>query len=125
MRPASRAKDATSQRYVNAWLEQHDGAVWIGHAQDQHLRADRTDLSRWKVEYRDHQAPAEFFRTVMNRELSAGAADAKRPEIDAQLVGRLAGFGKRLGLKDAADAHVDALEIGNVDRRVLAQHCLV
>ena len=58
----------------------------------------------------------------MNRELRARAADAERSEIDAQLIGRFTGFGKGLRFEDATDAHVDALEVREIDGGCLAQY---
>jgi len=53
-----RSEDTTSERDVEGWLEQHDGAVRIGHAEDEDLGAHRTNLSRRKVEDGDDQLAA-------------------------------------------------------------------
>ena len=105
------SEDPTSERNVDGWREQYDSAVRIGNAQDEDLGAYRTDLSRRKVEDRDDQLAAQILRAVMHRQLSATAPGAKWPEIDAKLIGGLAGFRKGLGLEDPADAHVDPLEV--------------
>ena len=105
-----------------AWLEQHDGAVRIWHTQHQHLRAHRTDLSRRKVDDGDDQLAVQFVRTVVHRQLGAGAADAEWSKIDAKLVSRFSGFGKGLGLEDAANAHVEALEVRDINEGSLDQY---
>jgi hypothetical protein len=49
-------------------------------------------------------------------ELGARAASAeRRPEVELELVGRLAGGGKRLHVDDATNAHVDAQEVMESD----------
>ncbi len=112
---AARSKDATPEWDLNGGLEEDDGTIRIGHAQNQHFRTHRTELSRWKVEDGDDQLAAQRFRTVVHRQLGARASDAKRSKIDAKLVGWLAGFWKGFGLEDAANPHVDPLEVRDID----------
>src|SRR3989440_3535232 len=119
---AERSEDPTSERNVDGWREQYDSAIRIGNAQDEDLGAYGTDLSRRKVEDGDDQLAAQILRAVMRRQLGARAPDAERPEIDAKLVGGLAGFRKGLGFEDPADAHVDPLEVRDVNDGRLAQH---
>src|SRR6202022_4150886 len=95
---AARSEDATSEWDVDAWLEQHHGAVRIGHAQEQHLRAHRTNLPRGKVDDGDNQLAAQLLGLVVHGQLGARAPDAEWTKIDAKLVGRLAGFREGLGL---------------------------
>src|SRR5216683_228651 len=83
---------------------------------------NRTNLPSRKVDDGDDQLAAEFLRAVVHRQLGAGASDAKRPEIDAKLVGRFAGLRKGLGLEDPADAHIDPLEVGDINGGRLGQH---
>jgi hypothetical protein len=58
----------------------------------------------------------------VHRQLRAGAADAEWSKVDAKFVRRLAGFWKGLGLENSADAHVDALEVRDINGGRLAQH---
>src|SRR5260370_38241705 len=94
MDSAAGSKDPTPKRDVNGWLEQHDRAVRVGHAEHQHLRADRTDLSWWKVEDGDAQLAAQLFRPVMHRQLCAGAAAADWPKSRGELRARRQPFGE-------------------------------
>ena len=119
---AARSEDTTSERNVAGWREQNDGAIRIGHTEDQHLGAHRTNLPRREVEDGDDQLAVQILRPIMDRQLGAGASHAERPEIDAKLVGRFAGFRKGLGLEDPADPHVDSLEVRDVNGGRVAQH---
>lgn len=115
------SKDAASQRHVVGRLQQHDGAGLVRDAQDQHLGAHRADLSRRKIRHGDDECADKFRRLVVLGQLRAGPPDAERSKVDAKFVGRFASFGKGFCLEYPTNAHVDALEIRDIDGGSLAQ----
>jgi len=68
-----------------------------------------------------HAHAAQLLRAVMGGQLRARSPDPERTKIDPQLVGGLARLGKRLRLEHSTDAHVDALEVRDLNEGSLDQ----
>ena len=116
-----RSKNPASEGNILGRLEQHDRALGIGDSEDEHLRSNRSDLSRWEVCDRDHQPADQLLGLIVHGELGARPPRADGAEVDQQLVGRLSSFRKGQGLDHSADAHLDAFEIRDVNGGSLAQ----
>src|SRR3989442_7873587 len=77
--------------------------------EDEDLGHERTDLLGWKVHDRDHEATDELGGTIVASDLSAGALDAERAEVDPELVGMTAGLWEVAGVRHHAHANVHHL----------------
>src|SRR5688572_29411442 len=92
---------------------QHDTALLVVKAGDEHFGLERPDALRWKIDDADHLAAYQFLLAVQRYDLRARLANADlRAEIDAQPPGRLARLGEIEHFEDRSDAQLNALEIG-------------
>src|SRR5690606_32161804 len=92
-------------------------AVCIVKSGDEHFGAQRSELFGWKIDDADHLPSEELLLRVVMYDLRARLLDADLgAEIDAKAPSGLARFGKFLDLDDRADAQLDFLEIGPLDR---------
>ena len=95
--------------------QQHDAALLVERAEHQYLGHEGPDLTRWEIDHRNHQGVNQLVAVVMG-DLRRGALDARLgAEVDGQLQRRPAGLGKLLDRENPADAHVDGLEVREVD----------
>ena len=99
--------------------QEEDLAVRAHRPEHEHLAREPGDPPRREVE-NGHDLPAHEGLAVRVRDRQLGRADALpdlRAEVDPQAVGRLARLGERLGRDDPPDAHLDPLELLDVDHR--------
>ena len=116
-----RSKDPASEGNVLRRLEQDDSALRIRYAEHENFGTHWSNLSRRKIHHGDDKPADQLLRLIVNGQLRAGASPADGTKVDQQLVGGFAGLGKRQRLDDAADAHLDALEIRDANGGSLAQ----
>jgi len=99
--------------------EEDDGTLFIRKAECQDFGHELADLTRGEVDDGGDEAAFKGLRGVMVGELGAGALMAEGgAKIDQELDGGFAGFWKRRGGKDAADADVDGGELVVADGRL-------
>src|SRR5881397_2490959 len=93
-------------------VEQDDLAALVVGADHEHLGDEGTDPPGREVHDSDHAPPDQLGGGVVRGDLGARALRAELgPKVDPQLERGATGLGKRLGVGDDADTHVDFLEI--------------
>jgi len=95
--------------------EQHDTAVRIERAEDEHLGDERTDLPGTEVDDGDDEPALERSPRVVDDLGRRAPGPELGAEVDRQLPGRLAGLGERVDGDYPADPHLDPGEVVELD----------
>src|SRR5437867_6215521 len=103
--------DPSTELSLRVWAEQDDPAIRLDRAEAKDLGHERADLARWEVRDRDDRPTDEISYAVPRLNRGGGLANAMGPEIDPELVGRIASLRKILAGNDPTDAHFDFLEV--------------
>src|SRR5207248_2420717 len=113
LRRAGRGRSAERAAVGNLALGdcENDGAVFAGESRHENLRLEARHAFRAQAGRTHHLTPDELIRLVERGELCARLSDPERSEVYPELVGRLAGFGKRFHSPDRPDAYSNTLEI--------------
>src|SRR4030095_8306814 len=116
-RRTSASEQATAQRDLAVWLDQHYSAMVVRHPERQHLRLDGSNLTRRKIHDGQHQPTEELVARIQGLQLSRRSLSAQlRAEINRQLPRRLAGLRKILDVDDATDTDVNFVELVESNR---------
>src|ERR1700730_19012428 len=90
---------------------QHDSAILACKSGDQNLGLESTNTLRPESRGADALPSGELLRAVEHGDLRARLSDAKRPEINPDLVGWFARFRKPFHLADGSSPQPDPLEL--------------
>ncbi len=116
--PATRvaaSADPAAEPDVGVRSEQHDAAIGVERAEDEHFGDERTNLPGCEVDDRDDEPAVEVGWVVVD-DLSRRASGAELgTEVDRQLPGGLAGLGKGVDGDHPTDSHVDPGEVVELD----------
>src|SRR4029079_18712565 len=118
------SKDRLADRNIAARAEHDHVAVRVLGAEDQEVGCEARDVLRTKIADAQYQR-AEQRRRLIVRDLRARPHDPVGTDVDADLVGRMAGAGKRLDVHDLADPDVETGEIAVGVLRFQRRHLLL
>src|SRR5213083_276074 len=103
--------DPSTELSLRVRAEQDDPSIRLDRPETKDLRHERTDLARRKVRDRDNRPTDQIVAVVPRLDRGRGPAHAVGPEIDSELVRRIARLGEVLGGNDPTDAHFDPLKV--------------
>src|SRR6266705_578411 len=103
--------DPSTELSLLVRAEQDDPSIRLDRPETKDLRHERTDLARRKVRDRDDRPTDQMVAVVPGLDGGRGRAHAVGPEIDSELVRRIARLVEVLGGNDPTDAHLDPLKI--------------